>query len=159
MAHIIQNPRSSCALGGAVSTVSSIYRAVSIYHAGPGCVIQSNAGVGKTINANYLFGNIPNSNMYEREIIFGGIDRLKETIDGALEVMDGDEYFVLTGCSPDIIGDDAAGLVEEYRSKGIPIVHIETSGFKGDTMKGYESVLNIFPDKLAGERTRTKSTQ
>ncbi|MHB8064182.1 MAG: nitrogenase component 1 [Ruminiclostridium sp.] len=153
MAHIIQNPRSSCALGGAVSAVSSIYRAVPIYHAGPGCVVQTNTGVGKTINSNYLAGSIPSSNMYEREIVFGGINRLKETIDGTLEVIDGDEYFVLTGCSADIIGDDAAGLVEEYRNKGIPIVHIETAGFKGDTTKGYESVLNIFPEKLASEGT------
>ena len=65
--------------------------------------------------------------------------------------MDGDIYFVLTGCTADIIGDDTAGIVEEFVRRGYPIAHIETGGFKGDSYKGYESVVNVLASRLTLE--------
>lgn len=37
MSNIIESPRFSCALGGALSTVTAIEGYVPIIHAGPGC--------------------------------------------------------------------------------------------------------------------------
>ena len=55
--------------------------------------------------------------------------------------MEGDLYAVLTGCTSGIIGDDVENLVEEFKRKDIPIVYVETSGFKGDSYFGYEASL------------------
>ena len=40
MSNIIEAPRFSCALGGALSTITAIEGIVPIIHAGPGCGVQ-----------------------------------------------------------------------------------------------------------------------
>ncbi|MBP2652176.1 MAG: nitrogenase molybdenum-iron protein, alpha and beta chain [Firmicutes bacterium] len=152
MGHFIENPRSSCALGGALAFVSSIDRAIPVLHAGPGCGLQATAGQlgqsgGKSFG--YVGGQgTPSTNMFEREIIFGGVERLRETIAGTLEIMDGDLIFVLTGCTADIIGDDVESVIEEFKAQGVNIVHTETAGFKGDSYYGYNAVVQSIADQL-----------
>lgn len=144
MGNIIESPRYSCTLGGALATVRNFYRTIPILHAGPGCGPQITMGQSSTAGyqgVGYIGGNgIPSTNMYEKEVIFGGEARLRELIQSTTEIMEGDFYFVLTGCTSDIIGDDVEAIVEEYRQKGIPIGYAETAGFKGNSYYGYELV-------------------
>ncbi|MDR0915717.1 MAG: nitrogen fixation protein NifK [Oscillospiraceae bacterium] len=151
MSEIVQYPRGSCALGGAAAAVTHIKRAIPIYHSGPGCQMQTMAGQrGPSASNYYYIGDAPPStNLYEREIVFGGLDRLDETIAGTLEIYDGDLFFVLSGCSADIIGDDTASVVEKYRRQGVEIVYVDTGGFKGDTFYGYQAVLDAIAEKIA----------
>ncbi len=162
MGHFIQNPRTSCALGGALATLCSIERAIPIFHAGPGCGLQTMAGQfgqsgGKGFG--YVGGQgVPSTNMFEKEVIFGGSQRLTETISGSLEVMDGDLFVVLTGCTAGIIGDDVQGVVDQFKDSGVPIIYVETSGFKGDTYYGYEAVLNTLTGRLAEPAPKETTT-
>lgn len=139
MKKYVENPRTLCALNGALAVFSALGKTIPILHAGPGCGLQASQG----IKSGYVGGGTgcPSTNMFEKEVVFGGINRLKETIEGTLEVMDGDLFAVLTGCTSGIIGDDVEGLVEEFKRKDIPIVYVETSGFKGDSYFGYEASL------------------
>lgn len=139
MKNYLENPRSLCALNGAIGVFSALGKTIPILHAGPGCGLQASIGV----KSGYLGGGTgcPSSNMFEKEVVFGGINRLRETIEGTLEVMEGDLYAVLTGCTSGIIGDDVESLVDEFKNEDIPIVYIETSGFKGDSYFGYEVAL------------------
>jgi len=136
MKNYVENPRSLCALNGAIGVFSALGKTIPILHAGPGCGLQASIGV----KSGYVGGGTgcPSSNMFEKEVIFGGINRLRETIEGTLDVMEGDLYAVLTGCTSGIIGDDVENLVEEFKTKDIQIAYIETSGFKGDSYYGYE---------------------
>lgn len=156
MSNYIENPRTSCALNGALGVVSSINRTIPIIHAGPGCGLQASIGV----KAGYLGGGtgFPSTNMFEKEVVFGGINRLRETIQGSLEVMDGDLYVVLTGCTSGIIGDDTEGVVEKIKSKNIPIIYIDSAGFKGDSNFGYEAALNALVNQLTEETVREDKT-
>jgi len=89
----------------------------------------------------YVGGNaLPSTNMYEREVVFGGERRLRELIENTLEIMDGDFYFVLSGCTSDIIGDDIRTITESFRKQGHPIAWAETAGFRGNSFLGYELV-------------------
>jgi nitrogenase molybdenum-iron protein beta chain len=76
----------------------------------------------------------------EREIIFGGEERLTEQIDATLRIIDADLFAVITGCMTDIIGDDVTSVVRRFRSEGRPLVVAETGGFKGNSAKGYELI-------------------
>ncbi len=162
MGHFIQNPRTSCALGGALATLSSIERAIPIFHAGPGCGLQTMAGQfgqagGKGFG--YVGGQgVPSTNMFEKEVIFGGSQRLKETITGSLEVMDGDLFVVMTGCTAGIIGDDVQGVVDQFKDSEAPIIYVETSGFKGDTYYGYEAILNTLTERLVEPSSKESLT-
>lgn len=148
---IIQQPRHFCALG-AYQTVLAIHRAVPIIHAGPGCCDKLSSGL-RFYNGYQGTGYIdttavPNSNLTETEIVFGGKQRLRELIESTRRVMDGDFFVVLTGCTADIVGDDVQSLVSEFQDEGIPIVCAETGGFKGSTYIGYEMMLRAVAEQF-----------
>lgn len=145
MSNFIERPRFTCALGGAMATVTALPGGVSILHAPSGCAGNhawtQAGGCGLQVGG-YCGGlSIPGSNIQEREVVFGGNDRLEEQINNTLKVMDGDLYVVLTSCVTDIIGDDVASVLRPLRDSGVDIIHAETGGFKGNSYLGYELVL------------------
>ncbi|HEY1257089.1 MAG TPA: hypothetical protein VGF01_20145, partial [Terracidiphilus sp.] len=93
MSTILQHPRHLCALGGQQSVVA-IPRAIPILHAGPGCGFKLHTGLGSYNGYQggcYSGGAaLVGSNVGENEIVFGGEQRLRDVIEGALKVMDGD---------------------------------------------------------------------
>lgn len=125
MSEIIENPRGGCVLAGINSVLGAIDRVCPIYHAGPGCCMQSTASdQGQSGNKNSSFVSsvsIPSTNMLEREVVFGGSKKLQSTIQGALDIIDADAYFVLTGCTAGIIGDDIKSIGEGFKEKGYPV--------------------------------------
>ncbi|MCD7725293.1 MAG: nitrogen fixation protein NifK [Clostridiales bacterium] len=147
MSQYIQNPRSSCALGGAFATVSRVDGIIPIYHTGPGCGLQTASTGGYPTNV--VGSGIPSSNMLEKQVVFGGINRLRDEINGALEVMQADLFYVLTGCAADIIGDNTTDLAEEYKDAEVPIIFMETGGFKGNNLVGHQLVMESFANKIA----------
>jgi nitrogenase molybdenum-iron protein beta chain len=84
--------------------------------------------------------------MLEREVVFGGEKKLRDEIDGALEIIDADAYFVLTGCTAGIIGDDVADVTGDYRKRGLPVYPVTTPGFAGDSLLGYDVAWEAFLD-------------
>jgi nitrogenase molybdenum-iron protein beta chain len=101
----------------------------------------------------YLSGvSTPCSNMLEREVIFGGADKLRDEIEGALEIIDAEAYFVLTGCTAGIIGDDLSSITREYSNRGLPVYPITTPGFAGNSLLGYEVVFQTFLDEIVEEK-------
>ena len=148
MSKYIERPRYQCALGGALVTINSINRAAAIVHAAPGCASSADgaATVGSGYwGAGYCGGRaIPSSNILEKEIVFGGENRLQEQIENTLSIIDADLFAVITGCMTDIIGDDVKAVVSEFQKQGKPVVVAETGGFKGDSTKGYDFILEAF---------------
>lgn len=138
----VDSPRSTCALGGALTYINSLSRTAPVIHAGPGCgsvlTFGQNFGGGYQ-HIGYSGGfAAPSSNTLEHHVVFGGEGRLREQIKTTLEVIDADLYFVVTGCTAGLIGDDVRAVVGEFAEKGKNVVFAETPGFKGNTYAGYE---------------------
>jgi nitrogenase molybdenum-iron protein beta chain len=152
MSEILENPRGGCVLAGINSVLGAIDRVCPILHSGPGCCMQTTAaeqGQSGNKSACFVSGvSIPSTNMLEREVVFGGISKLKTTVQGAIDIVDADAYFVLTGCTAGIIGDDIGSVTEEFRAKGYPVYPIDTPGFAGDSNLGYEVIWNNFIDQV-----------
>jgi nitrogenase molybdenum-iron protein beta chain len=159
---ISENPRYSCALGGAIPSVAAIHRAIPVLHAGPGCGMQLFNGqnyVAGYQGYGYTGGSaLPSTNTYEREVVFGGEKRLREVLGAALEVMDGDLYVVLTGCTSEIIGDDVGAVIGEFRpqleAQGRAVAFASTGGFKGNTYYGYDRVFESFANQIVAPAQR-----
>ncbi len=92
--------------------------------------------------------SIPSSNMLEKEVVFGGVNKLRTTIQGSIDIMDADAFFVLTGCTAGIIGDDIESVTSKFREEGHEVYAIDTPGFAGDSNLGYEVIWNTFIDKV-----------
>ena len=152
MSNVTEFPKGGCVLAGINSVLGAINRVCPIYHSGPGCCMQTTASdQGQSGHKSSCFVSavsIPSSNMLEKEVVFGGTNKLRTTIQGAIDIIDADAYFVLTGCTAGIIGDDIASVTNEFSEKGIEIYPIETPGFTGDSNLGYETVWNTFLDKV-----------
>lgn len=155
MSDILENPRGGCVLAGIASVLEAIDRVCPVYHAGPGCCMQTTAaeqGQSGHKSACFVSGvSVPSSNMLEREVVFGGTEKLKTTIQGAIDVIDADAYFVLTGCTAGIIGDDIVSVTDEFQGRGYSVYPIETPGFAGDSNLGYEVVWNTMIDQVIEE--------
>lgn len=155
MSEILENPRGGCVLAGINDVLGAINRACPVFHAGPGCCMQTSAAEqGQSGNKSSCFVSsvsIPSTNMLEREVVFGGLSKLKTTIQGAIDIIDADAYFVLTGCTAGIIGDDIVSVTEEFQDQGYPVYPIDTPGFAGDSNLGYEVVWNNLIDQVIEE--------
>lgn len=154
MTGIISQPRFSCALASQQS-VLAIPRAIPIVHAGPGC---SSKGFSFVSNGagfqgdGYAGGsNVPSSNMTEQEVVFGGERKLRTLVESSLEVMKGDLFVILSGCTSGIIGDDVRMIAREFAGQGSPVVGAEVSGFRGNNYFGHETVIEEIIDQLLGD--------
>ncbi|MBQ5399737.1 MAG: nitrogenase molybdenum-iron protein, alpha and beta chain [Treponema sp.] len=152
MSFVTENPRGGCVLAGINSVLAAIDHVCPILHSGPGCCMQTTAaeqGQSGHKHACFVSGvSLPSSNMLEKEVVFGGVNKLRTTIQGAIDIIDASSYFVLTGCTAGIIGDDIVSVTDEFNQKGYKVYPVETPGFAGDSNLGYEVAWNTFIDKV-----------
>jgi nitrogenase molybdenum-iron protein beta chain len=55
---------------------------------------------------------------------------------------------VVTGCAPEVVGDDVPAMVKEAREQGFPVISASTPGFKGSIYHGNELVVKAIIDQL-----------
>lgn len=144
MAKLLDKQRYKCALG-AMQTVQAIDRALPILHSGPGCAQKLSENTG---SSGYFSPNIfPCTSINEKDVVFGGVKKLDSTIENALKVIDADLYIVLTGCIPEIVGDDSGEVVSRYEDAEKPVLYAPTAGFKGNNFKGHEQVVDAIVEQ------------
>jgi nitrogenase molybdenum-iron protein beta chain len=160
MSAILENPHGNCALGGANATLSAIRRVIPIFHSGPGCCMQTTAGEANqaSIRLPYYvaYTALPCTNMLEREVIFGGEEKLDQHLEGALDIFDADAFFVLTGCTAGIIGDDVDTIAQKYREQGHPVYAVNSAGFLGESHRGYEIAIKALLDNIVDPNPAAK---
>ena len=150
----IQQIRYVCSIG-AMHTASAIPWTIPITHCGPGCADKQfmNLSFYNGFQGGGYGGGavVPSTNISESEVVFGGEERLRELIKGALKILDAELFVVLTGCIPDLVGDDIAAVVREFQDEGVPIVFAETGGFKGNNFTGHELITRAIIDQYVGD--------
>jgi nitrogenase molybdenum-iron protein beta chain len=150
----IEQVRYGCAIG-AMQSVAAIPRAIPITHCGPGCADKQfmNLAFYNGFQGGGYGGGavVPSTNASEREVVFGGAARLNELVESSLKILDADLFVVLTGCIPDLVGDDIGSVVGPFQQRGVPIVFAETGGFKGNNFTGHELVTRAIIDQYVGD--------
>jgi len=145
MSGIIEQGRYTCAIG-ALQSVVAIPKAVPILHSGPGCGNMIQGFFERSTG--YAGGSTsPCTNFSEREVVFGGIEKLRQIITNTYKILSTDLQVVVTGCTSGIVGDDIDILVGEFRDAGKPIVGVETAGFKCSNFEAHSLVVNAIIDQ------------
>lgn len=160
-AHFIERTRYTCAQGGAAATVTALPGGIPILHSPSGCAGNfawtQNGGAGLQVGGYCGTLAVPSSNIQERDVVFGGDERLREQIENTIKVMDGSIYAVLTSCVTEIIGDDIRSVVSEFRERGVPIIAAETGGFRGNSYRGYDLALqSLFREFVLPEQQKNR---
>lgn len=146
MAKVLDRPRYKCALA-AMQTVQAIPRVIPILHAGPGCGAKLNDNYGTS--GMYSPNIFPCTSFSEKEVVFGGSEKLRDTIANSLKIIDADMFVVLSGCTAEIIGDDIAEVAGSFRNAEKPVLYANTPGFKGNNYLGHDWILKaIFEQRL-----------
>ena len=147
MAKILDQPRYKCALA-AMQTVHAIPGAIPILHSGPGCAAKLNDNNGTS--GRYSPNIFPCTSISEKEVVFGGSNKLRSTIENALKVIDADLFVVLSGCTGEIIGDDIEEVTSNFSDASKPVVWAKTPGFKGNNYVGHDWILkSLFEQYLS----------
>ncbi len=146
MSVVLESPRGACVLGGVMNVISAIEGCCPIYHSGPGCCMQT-AG-GEYNDEAICSVAAPSTNMMERDVVFGGEAKLRSTIQGAIDIYDSEAFFVLTGCTAGIIGEDIVAVCDEFVEKGYRVYPVDTPGFAGDSLMGYEVGFKVLLDHI-----------
>ena len=155
----IEQIRYVCSIG-AMHSAAAIPRVIPIAHCGPGCSDKQfmNVAFYNGFQGGGYGGGavVPSTNATEKEVVFGGVDRLTELIDASNKVLDADLFVVVTGCISDLVGDDVDSVVGNFREQGVPIVVAETGGFRGNNFTGHELITKAIIDQYVGDYTGTK---
>ncbi len=156
---VMEAPRYSCALGGALSATLGIFGAVPILHSGAGCgqahLNGQSYGCGENAGGPQGGTSTPCSCLIEEHVIFGGENKLRNLIQSSIELMDGDLYAVISGCVPSLTGDDVESVVKEFRDKA-NIIHVKSAGFVGNSYDGYELFFDAVIDQLLAQQPKIK---
>ncbi|MDP4145101.1 MAG: nitrogenase component 1 [Bacillota bacterium] len=145
-----------CSAGNAFCQLSMITDAAVVNHAPVGC-----AGDFFKFNFVYRVGqmerNLPpaigryfNTNIEEKDTIFGALDKLKVTVREAYSRVKPNAIFVTTSCASGIIGEDVESTVNELSEElGIPVVSCFCEGFKSKIWTtGFDSAYHSIIRKI-----------
>ncbi len=148
MSAAIGKTRYGCNLQGALSTLAAVNGIVPIIHGTAGLGIQNFAA---NKNGNGTVGalngySVPSTNIYEKQIVFGGGSRLREQIKNTVKIIDGQLYIILSGVESEMVSDDVVTMTQEIIDQGYPAAYYKAPGFRGHARIGYEEVVNVLLD-------------
>lgn len=80
------------------------------------------------------------TDLQERDVIFGGEEKLYRALVELIGRHQPAAAFVYSTCIVGIIGDDLAGVCHRVsQEKGIPVIPVQSEGFKGNKRAGYNA--------------------
>lgn len=142
-------PLSSCALFGATRALAGIRDGLILQHSVVGCQWGSLAFryAGKPYNVRQASDVI-----YNDDVINGGEQVLRKALQEAEQVFSQcGAVFVVSGCVPNMIGDDVEGILASTESRQ-RLVHIKAPGYAGNIDSGVEAAyLALLPLMKPGE--------
>jgi nitrogenase molybdenum-iron protein NifN len=138
-----------CAPLGAAMVFRGIAGAVSLLHGSQGCA---------TYIRRYLIGHfrepidIASSSFGEETAIFGGRERLFQSLDNIIEQYQPALIGVATTCISETIGDDVGRYIREFAAErdGPPVIHVSTPSFRGSHTDGFHDAVQT----ILAERAR-----
>jgi len=120
------------------------------YHGPVGCAIYNWDIRGALSSGPELHRNSFTTDLRERDVVFGGEPKLYRSLVELIDVHQPKAAFVYSTCIVGIIGDDVKAVCRRVSDeKGIPVIPVESPGFRGTKRDGYRAACEaIF--KLVG---------
>ncbi len=141
----------SCSFCGSRVVLYPIADAIHVVHGPIGCASYTWDIRGALSSGPELHRLSFSTDMNERDVIYGGADKLYHAL---IELID--EYapkaaFVYATCIIGVIGDDVEAVCRKVQAeKGIPVIAVDSEGFKGSKKEGYKAACNAL-FKIIGE--------
>lgn len=153
-----REPLHGCALSGAYGVTTQIKDYTTIMHSPPGCgyinsITNSGASLTEkiygTVNQPSLFTRLIQTNIREKDVIFGGTDILKETVEKMVNIHGKKNLFIISACASAIIGDNPENIIKDADTgSNADITVMDTQGVVGgDYFQGMLDAYRIISEK------------
>lgn len=96
------------------------------------------------------------TDLQETDVIYGGETKLEKSITELVDKYKPNALFVYSTCIVGIIGDDLSMVCKKsFKKHGIPVIPVDSEGFKGTKKDGYKAACNAL-FSLIGSDNETK---
>jgi nitrogenase molybdenum-cofactor synthesis protein NifE len=140
----------ACVFCGSRVVLYPIADALHLVHGPIGCAVYSWDIRGALSSGPELHRLSFSTDLQELDVIFGGEQKLARALDELIELHRPNAAFVYSTCIVGIIGDDLQAVCKAASDRhNIPVLPVQSEGFKGNKRAGYEAACNAMA-KLVG---------
>jgi nitrogenase molybdenum-cofactor synthesis protein NifE len=140
----------ACVFCGSRVVLYPIADAVHLVHGPVGCAVYTWDIRGALSSGAELHRLSFSTDIQEIDIIFGGEKKLYDSLMELIDKHNPKAAFVYSTCIVGIIGDDLSAVCKKVsRAKGIPVIPVQSEGFKGNKREGYKAACESL-DMLIG---------
>ncbi|MFP4016542.1 MAG: nitrogenase iron-molybdenum cofactor biosynthesis protein NifE [Halanaerobiales bacterium] len=130
----------ACVYCGARVVLNPITDAYHLIHGPIGCSSYTWDIRGSLSSGAEVFRNSFSTDLSERDIIFGGEEKLSSAIKEIVERYQARVIFVYATCVVGVIGDDIEAVCKKAEEKyNIRVIPVQAAGFAGNKMDGYKA--------------------
>ena len=133
----------ACVFCGSRVVLYPIADAVHLVHGPIGCAVYTWDIRGALSSGPELHRLSFSTDLQEKDVIFGGEQKLYSALVELIDRYSPKAAFVYSTCIVGIIGDDLEAVCRKVAAeKGIPVLPVQSEGFKGNKRAGYEAACN-----------------
>jgi len=130
----------ACVFCGSRVVLYPIADALHLVHGPIGCAVYTWDIRGALSSGPELHRLSFSTDLQELDVIFGGEKKLEKALLELIERHEPKAAFVYSTCIVGIIGDDLEGVCAKVaKMTGIPVIPVQSEGFKGNKRAGYEA--------------------
>ncbi len=129
----------ACVFCGSRVVLYPVADALHIIHGPIGCASYTWDIRGSLSSGPELHRLSFSTDLREKDVVFGGIEKLRKSLDELIDKHSPKAAFVYSTCIVGVIGDDVESLCAQMeKEKGIPVIAVEAPGFQGSKKDGYK---------------------
>ena len=130
----------SCSFCGSRVVLYPIADAIHIVHGPIGCASYTWDIRGSLSSGPELHRLSFSTDMQEKDVIYGGEKKLYAAVSELIDEYKPKAAFIYTTCIIGVIGDDVNAVAKKVQQeKGIPVIAVDSEGFKGSKKEGYKA--------------------
>ncbi|MEW6017350.1 MAG: nitrogenase iron-molybdenum cofactor biosynthesis protein NifE [Pseudomonadota bacterium] len=130
----------ACVFCGARVVINPVADALHLIHGPIGCSTYTWDIRGALSSGRELHRLSFSTDLREKDVIFGGEDKLYRSLVELIDRHRPEGAFVYATCIAGVIGDDIRAVCARVeREKGLPVIAVQSEGFKGNKNAGYKA--------------------
>ncbi len=148
----------ACVFCGSRVVLYPIADALHLVHGPIGCAVYTWDIRGALSSGPELHRLSFSTDLQELDVIFGGEKKLERALNELIDRHNPKGAFVYSTCIVGLIGDDLEAVCKKVsREKGIPVLPVQSEGFKGNKRAGYQAACRAMEQLVGTGDTSTIS--
>ncbi|MGE4489601.1 MAG: nitrogenase iron-molybdenum cofactor biosynthesis protein NifE [Kiritimatiellales bacterium] len=141
----------ACSFCGSRVVLYPIADALHLVHGPIGCAAYTWDIRGALSSGPNLHRLSFSTDMQEKDVVYGGEKKLHQAICELTRQYSPKAVFVYATCIAGVIGDDVKAVCKKAEAElGVPVIPVDSEGFKGSKKAGYHAACDALMDHLVG---------